>query len=363
MSISVTGIIWYALIYMLTNSGYIKDYPGLYNKGLPLYYLIAPCFYLYIRGSLTPAYAVFRKIDLLHFLIAIPGVISIIPYTFLSAVEQQIIVNQVVADVGFAFGDSKYIVGPWHWFAFPISACIYTFVQFLITFKQRKQHQDTQTIKWIYLFTAICGLLFIGMLIVNFTILNNLGKTWTILHSSKIVFAICFCLLILSALFFLNPEFLYGFVPQEKVAGLSRAMPESKASLETKDKPSFDEIKIKLVDISLVEQFENFIKNSQIFKKTGLTLSELASVIEVPNHKLSDLFNNHYNLNFNTYINNLRINYVKNRLDTGDWKQFTLEAIANDAGFSSRNTFFVAFKKVMDVTPSAYLSTLKDKAA
>lgn len=360
MSISVTGIIWYALIYMLTNSGYIKDYPGLYNKGLPLYYLIAPCFYLFIRGSLDSKYATFRTIDLLHFLIIIPGIISIIPYSFASVVEQQKLVDHIVADVNFAFSDNKYIVGTWHWFTFPLSACAYTFMQFLLTFKQRKKLENKSTVKWIYLFTSICGFLFLGMLMVNFTILQNLGKAWDILHSSKMVFAICFALLILSALFFLNPEFLYGFVPQDKIANLSIAKVENGG---TKTKTSLDEIKTKLVDTGLIEQVETFIINNQIFKKTGLTLSELASLIEIPNHKLSDLFNNHFKLNFNAYINNLRINYIKNRLDTGDWKQFTLEAIANDAGFSSRNTFFVAFKKVMDVTPSAYLSLLKDKAA
>jgi len=65
----------------------------------------------------------------------------------------------------------------------------------------------------------------------------------------------------------------------------------------------------------------------------------LALLIEAPSHKLSDLFNHHYKLNFNTYINNLRIHYIKKRLGAGEWKQFTLEAIAKDAGFSSRNTF------------------------
>jgi len=78
------------------------------------------------------------------------------------------------------------------------------------------------------------------MLLVNFAILHNLGKAWDILHSSKLVFAICFGLLILSALFFFNPEFLYGFVPYEKVAGLVNVEAECAKS---KSKLPSDELK------------------------------------------------------------------------------------------------------------------------
>ncbi|QIL38246.1 AraC family transcriptional regulator [Pedobacter sp. HDW13] len=353
LSLAIAGIAWYGLIYLLTNSGLIKDYPYLFNKGLPFYYTIAPCLFLYFRGSLNKEYAVFRPSHLLHFLIAIPAVISIIPYNMLSYAAQHEVVSRVVADVEFAFSDSEYIVEPWHWYVFPISALIYTILQIRLAYRASKQQkQNKQTIKWIYFFSAVCFVIFAGMLVINVSILQNRSNIWSILHEGSVVIFLCFCLLVLSFMFFLNPELIYGFT-KKAVADSQNIQTDALPLAEEKAKP-------KMVDTNLAEQVAHAIKEKELFRRPGLNLSELASALEIQNHKLSELFNNHYKLNFSTYINNLRIEYIKTRLDQGDWKQLTLEAIALDAGFSSRNTFFNAFKKVMHTTPSVYLSALKD---
>ncbi|WP_175633983.1 helix-turn-helix domain-containing protein [Pedobacter ghigonis] len=353
LSLAIAGIAWYGLIYLLTNSGQIKNYPFLFNKGLPFYYTVAPCLFLYFRGSLSKEHAVFKPAHLLHFLIAIPAIISIIPYNMLSYAAQHEVVSRVVADVEFAFSDSEYIVEPWHWYAFPFSALIYTVLQMQLAYRASKQQgQNRQTINWIYFFSAVCFVIFAGMLVINVSILQNRSNIWSILHEGSVVIFLCFCLLVLSFMFFLNPELIYGLTKKT-------VLPEVKVETDLVHLAD-EKAKPKTVDTNLAEQVAQTIKEKELFRRPGLNLSELASALEIQNHKLSELFNNHYQLNFSTYINNLRIEYIKARLDQGDWKQFTLEAIALDAGFSSRNTFFNAFKKVMHTTPSVYLSALKD---
>lgn len=352
LSLAIAGIAWYGLIYLLTNSGQIKNYPSLFNKGLPFYYTIAPSLFLYFRGSLFKEYAVFKPSQLLHFLIAIPAIISIIPYNMLNHAAQEAVVSRVVADVEFAFSQSKYIVEPWHWYTFPFSALIYTILQIRMAYRASKQPgQNKQTINWIYFFSIVCCIIFAGMLVINISILQNRANIWSILHEGSVVIFLCFCLLILSFMFFFNPELIYGFT---KKAVLSNG------NIQSDNLPLAEEkAKAKVVDTNLAQQVTLAIKEKELFRRPGLNLSELASALEIQNHKLSELFNNHYQLNFSTYINNLRIEYIKARLEQGDWKQFTLEAIALDSGFSSRNTFFNAFKKVTGTTPSAYLSALK----
>lgn len=115
-----------------------------------------------------------------------------------------------------------------------------------------------------------------------------------------------------------------------------------------------------MFDEDLKLRFEKYLHNPKVFKKTGLTLGDLAFLMETPAYKISSLLGKHFKINFNAYVNNLRIEYIKQRLDNRDWKQFTLEAIAQDAGFANRNTFFVAFKKRMGVSPSVYLAQLKN---
>lgn len=360
LCISVTGIIWYALIYLLTNSGEIRNYPSLFNKGLPLYYLIAPCLFLYIRGSLNESFSKLKPKDFLHLLLIVPAIISVLPYNLLSDAEQQVIVDRVANDVHYALSNSKYIVNPIHWFTFPASAAVYTFFQARLIYKVSKSKTLTnKNIIWLFFFTAICGLMFLGILAINFSILNNINMAWFILNQSHLIFLLCFCLLTLSFLFFLNPEFIYGL---NKTSLSERSFePQFTEKTENDFIPEKPDIKPRKVDENLINILENFINDKQVFRQTGLTLSEFASLINVPNHKLTEIFNQHYKQNFNSYINNLRIEYVKDRLNKGDWKQLTLEAIAKDAGFSSRNTFFLAFKKAAGTTPSVYITDLKQK--
>ncbi|MET0572850.1 MAG: hypothetical protein ABWZ79_15605, partial [Pedobacter agri] len=111
LAITILGIIWYGMIFLLTNSGNLKDYPMLYNKGLPLYYLMAPCLFLYFRGSLFPQHSAYQRVHLLHLTPALPALISIIPYNLLSRSEQRRVVEQIVNDISLLFNPSPYIVG------------------------------------------------------------------------------------------------------------------------------------------------------------------------------------------------------------------------------------------------------------
>ncbi|ACU02332.1 helix-turn-helix domain-containing protein [Pedobacter heparinus] len=359
LCIAIFGVIWYGIIYLLTNSGLIKNHPVLFNKGLPLYYLIAPCFFLYIRGSLQPDYAVFRLKYLLHLVVVIPALVAIVPYSFADTATQQWVVNQIDKDVAFAFSNNRYIVPNWHWFTFPLSALLYTLAQFsfAIGYAKTKKYEK-KTLTWVLAFTVICGIIFFGMLAVNLSVLSNFNDIWRILHSGRLVLFLGLAMLALSGSFFLSPSLIFGFV-RLKPASQARTAEARSGRLEGE----LHENRVKMYDTSLIVRVEKYILQAEVFRKTGLTVSDLASMLEIPNHKLSDLFNNHYKLNFNTYINNLRVHYVKGRLDAGEWKQFTLEAIAQEAGFSSRNTFLIAFKRIMGVTPSNYLTSLKDKAA
>nr|WP_121270620.1 AraC family transcriptional regulator [Pedobacter schmidteae] len=280
------------------------------------------------------------------------------PYSLADAATQQWVVNQIESNVAFAFSNNKYIVPNWHWFTFPLSALVFTLLQFRLAILAAKTRQyEKKTHTWIFSFTIICGMIFFGMLAVNLNVLANFDDTWRILKSGKLVLFIGLALLMLSGSFFLSPALIFGFV-RIKPKGYTKA----EARLSRQENES-DESRVKLYDSALVARVEAYIRQTQVFRKAGLTVSDLASLLEVPNHKLSDLFNNHYKLNFNTYINNMRVHYVKDRLEAGEWKQFTLEAIAQDAGFSSRNTFSVAFKRTTGITPSNYLTALKDKAA
>ena len=353
LATGICGLAWYAMIFLLTSTGNIKFYPLLFNKGLPLYYAIGPCFYLYLKGELNPEFSKFKKKHLLHFIIIIPALISVMPYNLLDIEQQQLIVNRAAKDIHYTFSTAKYIVEPWHWFTFPLSALTYSILQIRLTYIFARHKRNIKTIRWAYIFSGLLTLIFSGMLVLNIAILRNANDAYFILHRSPLILSLALTFLLLSLSFFLNPETIFGLATKSDNFNISGS--------DLEDITNSEKRKTRPVDEKLIEQVEQRIMEKEIFKQAGLTMSELAAQLDIPNHKLSDLFNKHYQSNFNTHINNLRIAYIKKRLDSGDWKQYTLEAIALEAGFSSRNTFFIAFKKVMDKSPSAYLADLKGK--
>jgi AraC-like DNA-binding protein len=64
-------------------------------------------------------------------------------------------------------------------------------------------------------------------------------------------------------------------------------------------------------------------------------------------------------MNFNDFVNRYRVSFFKDLIRKSEYHQWTLEAIANKAGFNSRTTFIRAFTKFADCSPSEYLRYVK----
>ncbi len=103
-------------------------------------------------------------------------------------------------------------------------------------------------------------------------------------------------------------------------------------------------------DIS--EKLDALFEEKALFKNSNLKLNDLANEIEVTSHQLSQFLNNNLNKTFNQFINEFRIKEAKKLIENNH--QFTLEAIGYEAGFSSKSTFYAAFKKIIGTTPAEY---------
>jgi AraC-like DNA-binding protein len=108
---------------------------------------------------------------------------------------------------------------------------------------------------------------------------------------------------------------------------------------------------------------QEYLTQQQPFLKHGYSLKQLAEETRIPVHLLSAFINKHYKVNFNDFINEYRVNFCKIKILNDEWKYKKLEAIAEESGFSNRNTFTAAFKRVTGLNPSEYLKTLKQQAA
>lgn len=129
-------------------------------------------------------------------------------------------------------------------------------------------------------------------------------------------------------------------------------------------------IKNNLDDANLMTSFteEKLLKNLEDFESTDLylkndmSLPSLASYCKTNTKYLSRIINIHKGMDFNNYINTLRINFIIEKLNNNpEYRKYKIAALADETGFSSQNKFATVFKKVTSISPSVFIKYLQDQ--
>lgn len=105
----------------------------------------------------------------------------------------------------------------------------------------------------------------------------------------------------------------------------------------------------------LAQRIEEYLLQSGIYTNPDLTLNMLADAMGISAAKISATINKEMKKNFFDLINEKRVDKAKVLL-SDKINQMTIEAIAYEAGFNSRPSFYRAFKKYTSLTPSEYVS-------
>jgi AraC-like DNA-binding protein len=108
-----------------------------------------------------------------------------------------------------------------------------------------------------------------------------------------------------------------------------------------------------------VEKLEKYMAEQSPFKNPKVSLSELASQIQMPSHLLSKIINDHYQQNFFDFINHYRIEEFKKMVIDPKNHNLTFLALAYEVGFNSKTAFNRSFKKSTNQTPREYLDSIK----
>lgn len=105
----------------------------------------------------------------------------------------------------------------------------------------------------------------------------------------------------------------------------------------------------------LVEKLEEFEKK-QLFLERKVSLPFVAAEIETNTKYLSYIIKQHKGKDFNEYINDLRINYIVQKItDDPVYRQYKINTLAEEAGFSSHSKFATVFKAAIGVSPSEFI--------
>lgn len=114
----------------------------------------------------------------------------------------------------------------------------------------------------------------------------------------------------------------------------------------TKDNPYFKKLEI-------------LCKNHQIYRDSTLNREKIGEKLGISAGYVSQLVNTISGKNFANYINHYRIEAVKEMILDPEFENYNLLAIGLESGFTSKTTFYNAFKKATGMTPNTFRKTNK----
>ena len=344
---------WSVILFLILYSEYILIFPHVFKTGLPLNFLIAPLSYLYVRGVLYNEKK-FQTRDLVH---AIPFVIVFINYIpfYLLPVNEKLIVIQ--NSLNYWPDTFKYQAGflPENFSILfrLILAIIYLVLQWNLIFSYKKVHNESSiqiqisnVLKWLKLFTITSTVIFFGIIGFMLTVffLPSYYNDDLLMQIPSLLVSVGF--FVMAAYILTHPEILSGlpFVKYKEVP--SGVVNDKNYLLPYINEDYKDEM----------EKIVHFFETEKPFLNKELNINQVSVALDIPSRELSFIINNHFGQRFNDFLNKHRIEYITKKINKEYLSNFTIEAIASEAGFASKSTFNLAFKKHHQCTPSEYFS-------
>ncbi|MEQ8425843.1 MAG: helix-turn-helix domain-containing protein, partial [Cyclobacteriaceae bacterium] len=91
-----------------------------------------------------------------------------------------------------------------------------------------------------------------------------------------------------------------------------------------------------------------------------LTAAQLAAMMGISRHQLSDVLNTELNIKFYDFINQYRVTTFKEKLSDPSNQRITLLGLALDSGFNSKASFNSTFKRLTGLTPKQFRDNLRN---
>ena len=107
------------------------------------------------------------------------------------------------------------------------------------------------------------------------------------------------------------------------------------------------------VDYEIYKSIVYNLEVRKVFLDPKLSLVKFSSIVGTNTTYLSNAVNNYFGCNFKRLINSYRVVRAKELLDS---KDCPVNELFSRCGFASKSVFYVAFRKVVGMTPLQYIS-------
>lgn len=113
---------------------------------------------------------------------------------------------------------------------------------------------------------------------------------------------------------------------------------------------------LKALEIEKVKiEIERIFETEKPYLNPDFSLEDLAGLLGIAKHHLSQILNAEMDTNFYNLINQRRIEDSLEKIKQHTTLGYTIEGIGYECGFSSKSSFFTNFKKFVGLTPGQYI--------
>jgi AraC-like DNA-binding protein len=348
-SISILQQVYYA-------REYYYDFPHFIGVSVPLVFVFGPILYLYAQAVSTRGQS-FRKASLLHFVPFLLVTLRLLPFYLQDGPAKLAFLQDL-----FQNGPPRYLAII-EQLQYP-HGIIYVFLTIGVLRSHRACMRQTQSsierINLLWLRNLTIAIAAIWALATGLHLMELAGigipmeSSLTALAVSVFVYAVGY-LGLKQPEIFQQPilrddptrEALVPASAEATQAGAQEGVPGEGAGYE---KSGLTPAQAEAGMLQLLRVMEE----KKPYRKSFLTLQELADETAISAHNLSEVINTQAGKNFYDFVNRYRVEEVMRRLPDPRYAHLTILAIAADTGFNSKSTFNAFFKKVTGLTPSQY---------
>jgi AraC-like DNA-binding protein len=209
--------------------------------------------------------------------------------------------------------------------------------------------------KWLSVLLGSISILIIShiLIVIDFTVKGS--NVFFTLTSLQILSSVGLTILLISPIFF--PTILYGLprFPEPKTILENQVTVPFPLTAEASKKPTRFESDYLLL---IQQKTESCMQEFQPYLQPDCNLTQFSVLIQIPGHHLAYYFREVKKQSFIDFRNHWRVEHAKGLIREGKSSGMTLEAIGLLSGFSSRNTFLNAFKKIEGISPNDFVAQI-----
>lgn len=149
-------------------------------------------------------------------------------------------------------------------------------------------------------------------------------------------------------------------------ASAEKSEPEADTSSAITEQPTTGKYARSGISLEDAQRFKirlmEAMQNQELYLDCDLTLGDLAEAADMTYHQASQVINGQMNQKFFSFVNTYRIQRARELLSDPKTSSMPIVELALEVGFKSKSSFYDAFKKSTEMTPTQFKKSLEPDA-